>query len=65
MPVFHLKESDVLNNNPKHQGKFHLLVIFGIPVLLILLFLIQSILWSITFILLLLIVILLLFRKRR
>ncbi len=32
-----------LKNNPKHQGKFHLLAIFGIPTSLIILFVVENI----------------------
>lgn len=30
-----------LKNNPRDQGKFHLLVLFSIPVLLVLIFVVQ------------------------
>jgi Ca2+/Na+ antiporter len=32
----------VLTNSPKHQGKFHLLAIFAIPITLILIFVVQN-----------------------
>jgi membrane protein YdbS with pleckstrin-like domain len=53
-----------LSKQPQHQGKFHLLAIFAIPVTLVLAFVVQN--WWIlsAYLLLLLIAIYLLFRKK-
>lgn len=53
-----------LKNNPHDQGKFHLLVLFGIPVLLVLIFVVQKTWLVIAYLVLFLLVIRKLFRRK-
>jgi len=53
-----------LKNNSGNQGKFHLLAIFGIPVLLVLIFVVQKIWMVIAYLVLFLLLTRYLFRHK-